>query len=62
MPELFECSTDNIGQHLKNIFEEDELDKNLTTQKISVGRKEIREYIFSMDEMYKRYLEETNKQ
>ena len=40
MSELFECSTDNIGLHLKNIFEEDELDKNLTTEKISVVRKE----------------------
>lgn len=38
--ELFECSTDNIGLHLKNIFEDDELDKNLTTEKISVVRKE----------------------
>lgn len=37
MSELFECS---IGLHLKNIFEEDELDKNLTTEKISVVRKE----------------------
>lgn len=33
MSQLFECSTDNIGLHLKNIFEEDELDKNLTTEK-----------------------------
>lgn len=40
MSELFECSTDSIGLHLKNIFEEDELDKNLTTEKISVVRKE----------------------
>lgn len=40
MSELFECSTDNIGLHLKNIFEEDELDKNSTTEKISVVRKE----------------------
>lgn len=40
MSELFECSTDNIGLHLKNIFEDGELDKNLTTEKISVVRKE----------------------
>lgn len=27
MAELFECSTDNISLHLKNIFKEGELDK-----------------------------------
>ena len=40
MSKLFDCSSDNISLHLKNIFEEDELDKNLTTEKISVVRKE----------------------
>ena len=40
MSELFECSTDNIGLHLKNIFKEDELNKKSTTEKISVVRKE----------------------
>ena len=28
MAELFECSTDNISLHLKNIFSSGELDKN----------------------------------
>lgn len=28
MAELFECSTDNIGLHLKNIYNEQELDIN----------------------------------
>lgn len=37
---LFECSSDNIGLHLKNIFQEKELDKILTTEKISVVRQE----------------------
>ena len=36
MATLFECSTDNIGVHLKNIFNSDELDKGATTEKISV--------------------------
>jgi hypothetical protein len=40
MAEVFDCSSDNISLHLKNIFEEGELDKNLTTEKISVVRKE----------------------
>ena len=40
MADLFECSSDNISLHLKNIFQEKELDKNLTTEKISTVRKE----------------------
>lgn len=40
MAELFECSTDNIGLHLKNIYNEQELDINSTTEKFSVVRKE----------------------
>ena len=40
MAELFECSKDNIGLHLKNIYDEGELNKNSTTEKISVVQKE----------------------
>lgn len=40
MAELFECSTDNISLHLKNIYKEEELDPEATTEKISVVRKE----------------------
>ena len=40
MAEVFDCSTDNISLHLKNIFDENELDKKSTTEKISVVRKE----------------------
>ncbi|HPE14427.1 MAG TPA: hypothetical protein PLT65_01130 [Bacilli bacterium] len=40
MADLFECSSDNVSLHLKNIFEENELNKNSTTEKISVVRKE----------------------
>ena len=36
MATLFDCSTDNIGLHLKNIFESGELDKETTAEKISV--------------------------
>ena len=45
MAVLFECSSDNIGVHLKNIFNSDELDKRATTEKISVvqieGEREV---------------------
>lgn len=37
---LFGCSTDNVGLHLKNIFQEQELDKNSTTEVFSVVRLE----------------------
>ncbi len=40
MAELFNCSKDNIGLHLKNIFLDKELDRNSTTEKISVVQKE----------------------
>ena len=40
MAELFSTSTDNIGPHLKNIFDEEELDKESTTEKISVVQNE----------------------
>lgn len=36
MATLFDCSTDNIGLHLKNIFNEGELDENSTTEFFSV--------------------------
>lgn len=37
---LFDCSTDNISLHLKNIFNSNELDENSTTEKISVVQTE----------------------
>ena len=37
---LFDCSSDNIGVHLGNIYETGELDKEATTEKISVVRQE----------------------
>lgn len=40
MAQLFDCSTDNIGLHLKNIFESGELDKGATTETFSVVQKE----------------------
>ena len=40
MAELFDCSTDNIGLHLKNIYSDQELDKDSTAEEISVVRLE----------------------
>lgn len=40
MGTLFDCSTDNIGLHLKNIYDSGELDEKATTEKISVVRQE----------------------
>lgn len=37
---LFDCSTDNISLHLKNIFDSGELEEKATTEKISVVRQE----------------------
>ena len=43
--ELFECSSDNISLHLKNIFESGELDKNSVTEKISVTANDGKNYL-----------------
>ena len=40
MAELFGCSSDNIGFHLKNIYKEQELEENSTTEDFSVVRME----------------------
>jgi hypothetical protein len=36
MAELFQCSTDNVGLHLKNIFKEKELSENSVAEEYSV--------------------------
>lgn len=40
MAELFECTSDNISLHLKNIYKEGELDEATTAEEISVVQKE----------------------
>jgi hypothetical protein len=46
MAELFDVSPDNIGLHLKNVFEDDELQREATTEESSVvqteGSREVR--------------------
>lgn len=40
MGELFGCSSDNVGLHLKNVYEDGELSKDSTTEEISVVQQE----------------------
>ena len=40
MAELFDCSTDNISLHLRNIYSEEELDEKSTAEYFSVVQKE----------------------
>ena len=40
MGELFDCSADNISLHLKNIYQENEVDRKSTTEEFSVVQKE----------------------
>lgn len=49
MAQLFDCSTDNIGLHLKNIFASGELTESATTEESSVvqieGGREIKRHV-----------------
>lgn len=45
MAELFGCSSDNIGVHLKNIFTSNELDRNSVTEKISATAADGKKYM-----------------
>lgn len=40
MAQLFDCSTDNIGLHLKNLYETGELTQEATTENFSVVQNE----------------------
>ena len=40
MAELFDVSTDNIGLHLKNLYEDEELSREATTEESSVVQTE----------------------
>ena len=42
---LFDCSTDNIGLHLKNIFASEELEKESVTEKISATASDGKKYM-----------------
>ena len=52
MAQLFDCSTDNIGLHLKNIFATGELNKDSVTEKISATTSDGKNYLtqfYSLD-------------
>jgi hypothetical protein len=44
MGALFDCSTDNISLHLKNIFKENELEENAVTEEFSVTASDGKTY------------------
>ncbi len=44
MATLFDCSTDNISLHLKNIFKENELDEDSVTEEFSVTASDRKTY------------------
>jgi hypothetical protein len=44
MSELFECSTDNVSLHLKNVFEQGELDPDSVTEEYSVTAADGKSY------------------
>jgi hypothetical protein len=44
MSELFDCSTDNISLHLKNIFKEGELSENSVTEEYSATASDSKKY------------------
>ncbi len=44
MAQLFDCSTDNISLHLKNIFKEKELDVNSVTEEFSATAADAKVY------------------
>lgn len=55
MAELFDCSTDNISLHLKNVYFEGELDENRTSKESSVVQTD------RIEETLKPHLEAYNK-
>ena len=44
MAELFQCSTDNISLHLKNIFKDGELEEKSVTEEFSVTASDGKQY------------------
>ena len=52
MAQLFDCSTDNIGLHLKNIFKSGELDKDSVTEKNSATAADGKNYMTKFYNLY----------
>ena len=52
MSKVFDCSTDNISLHLKNIFKDNELDENSVVEDSSVTASDGKNYktkIYNLD-------------
>ena len=45
MAQLFDCSTDNIGSDLKNLFKSGKLQENSVTEKISATASDGKNYL-----------------
>ena len=45
MSKVFDCSTDNISLHLKNIFKDNELNENLVTEESLLTASDGKKYI-----------------
>lgn len=59
MAELFDCSTDNISLHLKNVFASGELEKKSVTEEISATASDGKNYrmnFYNLDGNYFRRL------
>jgi len=55
MAELFACSADNISLHLKNIFNENELEKETVTEDFSATATDGKNYkmkFYNLDELF----------
>lgn len=55
MAELFQCSTDNISLHLKNIFKDEELEEKSVTEEFSVTASDGKQYCtkhYNLDSVY----------
>ena len=52
MAKVFDCFTDNISLHLKNIFESEELNKNLVTEKFSATVSDRKKYLTNFYNLY----------
>ena len=53
MGKLFDCSTDNIGLHLKNIFESGELDRRSVTEEFSATASDGKNYLTKFYRLFK---------
>ena len=52
MSKVFDCSTDNISLHLKNIFKDNELDENSVVEESSITASDGKNYktkIYNLD-------------